>query len=250
MNMRNKQVSLILIGFLVFASLGDMEGQENLSFQSGKDRVQLLELFTSQGCSSCPPAEKWITQFVDHSGLWTEIVPVTFHVSYWDRLGWKNPFASKQYTQRQYEYSKNGGIRNVYTPCFVSNGEEWRGYFNRDSLPIDPSEAAILKGEIANGKLEVEYSDDKAGTLNVAILGFDLVTDVRNGENRGKHLEQQFVVLNHQTGISHSGIWTMKLPKIDITQAERFGLAIWVTKMDDLQPLQATGTWLEKSLLE
>ncbi|MCZ6673380.1 MAG: DUF1223 domain-containing protein, partial [Verrucomicrobia bacterium] len=112
--MRRSYATLLIIGSFLFSTFTKTRGQESITFQSPETRVQVLELFTSQGCSSCPPAERWLNQFADYPGLWTEIIPVAFHLDYWDRLGWKDPFANKQNTARQYQYSKNGDIRNVY----------------------------------------------------------------------------------------------------------------------------------------
>src|SRR5438477_9939189 len=70
-------------------------------FESGPARVHLLELFTSEGCSSCPPAEAWMTKLKDNPGLWHDFVPIAFHVDYWDHLGWRDRFAAKEWTARQ-----------------------------------------------------------------------------------------------------------------------------------------------------
>jgi len=77
---------------------------EPLRFQSGQEQVITVELFTSQGCSSCPPAEKWFNRFREDSQLWKELIPLAFHVNYWDGLGWKDPFATQVNTDRQYKY--------------------------------------------------------------------------------------------------------------------------------------------------
>src|SRR5882757_1213593 len=78
-------------------------------FTSGEGRTHLLELYTSEGCSSCPPAEAWLGDLRDAPGLWRDFVPVAFHVIYWDNLGWRDRFASKEYTARQYAYSAAWG---------------------------------------------------------------------------------------------------------------------------------------------
>ena len=79
------------------------------TFQSGPQRVSLLEVYTSEGCSSCPPAESWLGEFKNQARLWKEIVPVAFHVDYWDGLGWKDRFAREEYTSRQRAYSDSLG---------------------------------------------------------------------------------------------------------------------------------------------
>src|SRR5947207_14709116 len=77
------------------------------AFESGPQRVHLIELFTSQGCSSCPPAEAWLSKLKTEPRLWKDFVPLAFHVDYWDRLGWRDPFASKEWTARRYQYYTN-----------------------------------------------------------------------------------------------------------------------------------------------
>src|SRR5881394_2772067 len=77
----------------------------SFTFQSSGEQVALLELYTSEGCSSCPPAETWLSRLKESPKLWKDFVPVAFHVDYWDYLGWKDPFAAKVYTERQHEYA-------------------------------------------------------------------------------------------------------------------------------------------------
>src|SRR6266436_651609 len=86
---------------------------QELRFQSNAKQTALIELYTSEGCSSCPPAEAWLSQLKADPRLWKDFVPLAFHVDYWDYLGWRDPFASKEWTARQYRYSaawKNDGV--------------------------------------------------------------------------------------------------------------------------------------------
>ncbi len=93
--------------------------------KADRHKTHLIELFTSQGCSSCPPAEAWLSKLKNEPRLWKDFVPLAFHVDYWDRLGWRDPFASKEWTARQYQYSENWKSESVYTPGFVLDGREW-----------------------------------------------------------------------------------------------------------------------------
>src|SRR5436309_15974793 len=70
-------------------------------FESGPQKVRLIELFTSEGCSSCPPAEAWLSKLKSDPRLWKDFVPLAFHVDYWDHLGWRDPFASKEWTRSE-----------------------------------------------------------------------------------------------------------------------------------------------------
>lgn len=95
------------------------------AFESSERTTTLVELFTSEGCSSCPPAEKRLAALRMHPGLWTEFVPVAFHVDYWHRLGWPDRFARPEFTKRQHAYASEWRASSVYTPCFVLGGREW-----------------------------------------------------------------------------------------------------------------------------
>ena len=75
------------------------------TFESGETQNSLIELFTSEGCSSCPPAEKWMSALKSRDDLWKKTVPVVFHVDYWDHLGWRDRFAKPEFTSRQQRYA-------------------------------------------------------------------------------------------------------------------------------------------------
>src|SRR5262249_36121801 len=117
----------------------------DVSFQSGETQTTLLELFTSEGCSSCPPAEKWISNLRSNPDLWKKVVPVAFHVDYWDHLGWRDPFSKQEFTERQRSYAATWGGDSIYTPGFVVNGREWRGWFGGPSLPAAPEKVGVLR---------------------------------------------------------------------------------------------------------
>ncbi len=101
------------------------------TFESGETPAALVELFTSEGCSSCPPADAWVSTLKGNPGLWKRIVPVVFHVDYWNSLGWSDRFSSPENTARQRRYAAVWGTDSVYTPGMVLNGREWRNWFER-----------------------------------------------------------------------------------------------------------------------
>lgn len=218
------------------------------TFSSGPERAALVELYTSEGCSSCPPADVWLGKLVDHPDLWERIVPVAFHVDYWNYLGWKDEFSKSENSQRQRRYQTEGAVKSVYTPGFVVDGGEWRGWFNGRSLPKARAEdAGVLHVSIENGVLHATYDNRQNNKqtldLQVALLGFDLKTKVAGGENRGKDMIHQFVVLEKQSTRSLHRDWKIPLPKTDRNTA-KLGLAVWVTSPGKQQPLQATGAWI------
>ena len=88
--------------------------------ESKPTRTHLLELFTSQGCSSCVPAEAWFSSLKNNPRLWQDFVPIAFHVDYWDHLGWRDLFASKVWTERQADYSARWKSESVIRPLLFS----------------------------------------------------------------------------------------------------------------------------------
>ena len=107
----------------------------SLTFQSSGKQTALIELYTSEGCSSCPPAETWLSRLKESPGLWKDFVPLAFHVDYWDYLGWGDPWASKSFSDRRRAYAKQWRSDSIYTPGFVLDGKEWRDWSGRKDGP-------------------------------------------------------------------------------------------------------------------
>ena len=217
----------------------------NLVLNSGTKQVTLLELYTSQGCSSCPPAERWLTEYTDDEDLWTRVVPVAFHVDYWDYIGWKDTYATPEYGERQRNYARAGKARTVYTPGLFANGREWRGWTLRMNPRTSDREPGNLSVVIADRRLVATFADTTAPLeLHVALLGSGMETRVERGENRNRTLGQDFVVLEHAAHTSQKGRWEVPVPQSTHTGADRYGIAVWVGEPGDPVPLQATGGWL------
>lgn len=165
----------------------------------------LVELFTSEGCSSCPPADQLLSEIVDKNYEDVNVIGLSFHVDYWDYIGWKDPYASQQFTQRQRTYARKFYSNQIYTPQMVVNGRhefvgssksKWLSAFNK--LKSKKLEYSIdLNGlNIVNEQVIIEvsstYSDNVV--LNVAIVEKDLSQQVSRGENRGRKLLHDNVV--------------------------------------------------------
>jgi hypothetical protein len=216
-------------------------------FESGPTKTHLLELFTSEGCSSCPPAEAWLSRLKDSPRLWRDFVPVAFHVDYWDRLGWRDPFASKAWTARQYQYSALWNSSSVYTPGFVLDGQEWRN----TTTPSGSTELpGALKIEVTGGnmvKAAFASKTDPPLDLHIARLGFSLATNVLAGENSGRKLQHDFVVLAMESARMNGRNGSLRLPASSIPTgtSERNAIVVWVTKHGQIEPLQAAGDWLQ-----
>ena len=185
------------------------------TFESGETQSTLIELFTSEGCSSCPPAEKWLSALKSNPDLWKKIVPVAFHVDYWDRLGWRDRFAKPEFTSRQQRYAAAWGGDSVYTPGFVVNGKEWQGWFGGNVTPPSSTKVGVLRVSLgADRKITATFVPVKteagALSLNVALVGNDLQSDVKRGENTGRKLRHDFVVLQLMKGdmTNQGSLWT------------------------------------------
>ena len=206
-------------------------------FETAPQRTHLLELFTSEGCSSCPPAEAWLSKLKAEPRLWKDFVPIAFHVDYWDRLGWRDPFAGKEWTARQYHYSAVWKSDSVYTPGFVLDGHEWR----ERSIPASSSDKpGTLKVAITNDKVSATFDAAKDVDLHVATLGFDLNTKVTAGENNGRNLHQDFVVLSLANEKMVNGKAEVHL----VVDSRAGAIAAWITAPNQLEPIQAVGGWL------
>lgn len=218
------------------------------TFSNDQQTTTLIELFTSEGCSSCPPADRWLRQFTDHPGLWKTVIPIAFHVDYWNSLGWQDRFSSHAFSERQRRYRRHGNITAVYTPGFVVDGKEWVGWFQQRDIHPASHTRGLLTVNVEHDQATVSYQAEQplASSLefNLAILGFGVQTDVRAGENRGKQMTHDFVVLGHsQADLTKTTTWHTPLPAYPNTEAHRYALVAWVTDPDTHRPRQAAGHW-------
>jgi hypothetical protein len=216
-----------------------------LVFQSPETATPLLELFTSEGCSSCPPADEWLGRLKDDPGLWRDFVPVAFHVDYWDHLGWRDPFAQASFTRRQRAYAASWGSRTVYTPGFVWQGSDWRNW-RGGKRTIGAGKAGSLKVVLEKSRLTVDYDQAGMWDVHAAILGCGIVVPVRAGENSGRRLAHDFVALTYAEAAARVFPVVIELPQPAEQAAEKFALAVWISPRGKPAPVQATGGWLPR----
>jgi hypothetical protein len=241
---------LLFAVVLISATAGTIPAQ-TLEFTSSEHQTTLIELFTSEGCSSCPPADRWMSRLKNDPRLWQEFIPLAFHVDYWDYLGWRDPLSQAAFSRRQRQYAQLGYARSVYTPGFFSNGREWRGWFKKPRLgDAATPKTGILKVNLSPQTLTANYQPVQVSKvrlqLHVAVLGFDIRSSVTSGENSGKTLTHDFVVLAWlKSDPNLAGHWQIKRETLDLSQNHARALAVWVTAADDPAPLQATGGWLD-----
>lgn len=165
--------------------------------------VAVLELFTSEGCSSCPPADRLLPQLAQ---LDSNVFPLSFHVDYWNRLGWTDPFSNEDYTERQRNYVQQLHLESAYTPQLVVNGEyEMVGSDRNEAVSAihkalqekAPVQLTVADVNLNNDQLgfTVHTAGDIANTNIVAALVQRSATmDVKAGENRGAQLSHTNVV--------------------------------------------------------
>jgi hypothetical protein len=246
----NRRIScrswLIIVGLVCDCAVIAAAAEKPL-FQSSQQQTAMIELFTSEGCSSCPPAEAWLNKLRNEPGLWKAFVPVAFHVDYWNKLGWKDRFSSASFTQRQRDYAASWGTDTIYTPAYVINGRE----AHSPALPAAAANAGLLQvTQAANNGLTIFYSPSTNGEwdAHVVLLGSGLSSKVGGGENAGRELRHEFVALDYKkTRMMRDG----DRFRADCTfssartgQSARSGIAAWVTPRGQLKPVQATGGWL------
>ncbi|QJW91554.1 DUF1223 domain-containing protein [Spirosoma taeanense] len=213
--------------------------------------VVVLELFTSQGCSSCPPADRALQELTQQAARAGQAVyGLSFHVDYWNRLGWQDPFSSKQFTDRQRQYDRLLKTQ-TYTPQLIINGRQdvIGGQRSRieqaiRSIQQQPASAFIgVDGSLTQdaGQVTVNYSLSAKGPyrVNVALLQKEARTAVRNGENGGRTLLNTNVVRQFITTelTSASGRVILSYP-YDLT-ANQTSVLIYVQRSDTGQVVGA-----------
>ena len=225
----------------LFLMLTSIATAGEIVIESPPTRAHLIELFTSEGCSSCPPAEAWLRGLKSERGLWREFVPVAFHVDYWDRLGWPDRLASPRFTQRQRDYAALWRANSVYTPGFVLDGREWR---DRSVPRASGEKAGVLKVWVADDRASVSFpASERKLQAHLVWLTGEVVSDVKAGENRGSKLRHDFVALalESQPLDAKSGTATFATPKPAAAKA----VAAWITEAGRAEPVQATGGALD-----
>lgn len=200
-------------------------------------RRVVVELFTSQGCSSCPPADAYLGRLAVRDG----VIALAYHIDYWDDIGWPDPFADATYTRRQRAYRQSLGNRTIYTPQMVIDGEE--DAVGSDSRAVD----AILRERLATGsddrrtvqveatlsrgELRAEIHDTAMpGPADVLAVAYDAhhKTEIRRGENTGLSLENFNVVRAiRKIGEFHGSGRTLTVPAKPWTEVDG-GIAILV----------------------
>lgn len=199
-----------LIALIVMIAAATSTPAATCGAESSARRVALLELYTSEGCNSCPPTDRWISELPARGYGTGSVVTLAFHVDYWNYLGWPDPFARAQYSERQRTASRRNGARVVYTPQLLLNGRDYR----RGSLFDDLGDRlGAVNRDAARAKIVLQLQTDGATSLTargsvevadaaargdahafLALYENNLSNQVTAGENRGRRLRHDFVV--------------------------------------------------------
>ena len=209
--------------------------------------IAVVELFTSEGCSSCPPAEQVLGDIAAAADRGSRpIYALAFHVDYWNNLGWADPFSSAAFSARQSQYSKWFGLDEVYTPQMIVNGHT---QFNgSDSTAASKAIADVIsKPAAAKVKMSVVPADDGGETVhyvvtpvpphtvvNVAVIERGLSSRVERGENAGRELHDPNAVRWFTTdAINGNGSADIKIPALPAVKLDHASIIVYVQQSSD-----------------
>ena len=197
---RTIQTVTLLALFALSAAHAQAAG--TCSARSGPGITPVVELYTSEGCSSCPPADQWLSRLKADPG----VVALAFHVDYWDRLGWKDRFASAAHTQRQAQSQRSSGARFSYTPQVIVDGADRPGW-SRASPPSSANGRPVASVDVSLSRDGKRYSASVAAAPGAparlaaywAVTEQGHVSQVKAGENEGTTLKHDHVVREYKT---------------------------------------------------
>lgn len=244
-----------LIGWLAISS----QAYAECATSSGEKRASLLELYTSEGCSSCPPADRWLSQLEQNGFKLEEVVPLAFHVDYWNYIGWKDIFAKAEFSERQRRAARLQNSNTVYTPQFMLNGADFRGWFRgsrlKDQVAKNHHERATVEIMLRLSSFKNEHSrltttikensvyQGKNHDLYIAIYENGLKTAVKAGENKGRELMHDYVVREwygpYKLGNQHQP-WQQDMAIPAKWLGRNAGVAAFVQNRNTGEILQAT----------
>lgn len=258
--MRHALSRLLRVGSVALvAALPNLAEAAACAAASPERTSVLLELYTSEGCNSCPPADRWLSTLAAVGAMDGRVVPLALHVDYWDYIGWKDPYAKAAFAERQRQQAAHAGSRTVYTPQFFLQGKPYRppGSAAEFVDMVDVVYRRAPRADIAfnllpadNGRLNVKLSarlrdspgNDPVG-LFVVLYESDLSSKVKAGENQGATLRHDFVVRDwigpKAIPASGSSEETATLSLAPGRPARNYGVAAFVQNLRTQEVLQA-----------
>jgi hypothetical protein len=193
---------------------------EKCSAKSATQLVPVVELYTSEGCSSCPPADAWLST-LKQAHKEGKVVAQAFHVNYWDYIGWTDRFAAPAYTQRQRELSARTNLNSIYTPQIAKNGRTIRDYDAKNAVASGEAAQALIElQQTQANRFEAKIAPAQTGAAWSAyftVTEHEHISRVTKGENQGETLEHDFVVRQYVPLGQFSGAQTLKFSSLTPT---------------------------------
>ena len=202
----------------------------------------VIELYTSEGCSSCPPADRWLSTLKDSAASGKTVVQA-FHVGYWDYIGWVDRFASPAHTVRQKQVAGSNGLSGIYTPQVVRNGRDWRD-FARAAGADEPARARIALQRNSIDAFEANVAPtDPAGRWSAywTVTEHGHSSKVKSGENAGEFLKHDFVVRQYVPAGDYQGAAKLVLRAVPAEGGHPRRVNLVVHDKASGKPLQALG---------
>ena len=252
-------IPALLRAILVAAALPAIEaGAAECKARSGTHTTALVELYTSEGCDSCPPADRWLSSLAQRGHGSDRVVPIALHVDYWDYIGWKDPYAKAQFSSRQRRLAQVMKAKIVYTPQVLLQGEDFR----RWHAPVFDEAVARINARPARARIEIDLGRPAAGQfpvqvraevhepaqrpdagLYLATYENKLLSAVGAGENRGKTLAHDYVAFEWigPLGFDSNGRLDLRrsLPLLPKGVAANSGVVAFVQNRSSAEVLQA-----------
>lgn len=207
---------------------------------SGDRLTPVIELYTSEGCSSCPPADQWLSGWKGKP-----VVAQAFHVAYWDYIGWKDRFANPAFTLRQREVAAANGLSGIYTPQLVRNGRDWSNWRqpSQATALAAPARAAITlrQGDSADAfeARVTPLAASGAWTAYWTVTEHNHSSRVKAGENAGEYLKHDFVVRQYAPVGRYAGAQTLKFHALAAQAEHPRQINLIVSDVQTAEPLQA-----------
>ena len=225
-----QKIALGMIGIALVALAGLARAEDRAPWPAVQSNPLVIELYTSQGCSSCPPADMVLDQLADLPG----VLALAFHVDYWDYIGWKDPFATPISTKRQKYYRHVLDNRYIYTPQFIIGGDASPNPSNDslfDRALMDGSDETFVLLGTDEGGIVFPQTDDLGSAADIWLIHFDERhrTKITQGENSGRELTYRHVVRE----IRYLGDWRGEERRILWPEKTRFGAALIVQNREE-----------------
>lgn len=198
--------ALITATLLMTLTRGAFSAQTACVVSSGPTVTPVIELYTSEGCSSCPPADKWASSLKGTGAL-----VQAFHVGYWDYIGWIDRFAAPAHTGRQREVAFRNNLRGIYTPQAVLNGKDWPRWGGRPADIQEPARVSIVLKRLATDQFEASVTSVPGLQAPSSWSAYWTITEhghnskVQAGENAGEFLKHDFVVRQYTQAGEYKG---------------------------------------------